>query len=172
MRPEEHLQELEAWLRAENDGRQEDADRLLRHVMASVPRLTPAAGFAGRAVAASRVFARAAAGGMFARWWVRGLVGVAMVLMALAAASASWAGLVSAGVVGVQGAAHGIALAWDWTASWAVTAWSVWTVLAQIGTGAAAAMATLPAAVFLLMNLVVAAAALAALRRLLVPQEG
>ncbi len=163
---------IDDWLAAEADGRPDDADRLLRDVMRAVPRLLPGAGFADRVVAAAGLASPVPSSGLWSRWWVRAALGTAMVLVALAVGSLSGASVVSVGVALADGASHGIVWTWGWVGSWAAAGWSVWTVLAQVGAGAAAVITTPSVAAFLAMNLVVAAAALAALRRLLVLQEG
>jgi hypothetical protein len=163
---------LHAWLRAEQAGRLDEADRLFRGVMSGVPRLAPGSDFAQRVLVAVGLAAPARAPGLWVRWWMYALVGTALTLSAFAMASVSGPRMFGAGVGVIHTAAVSASRLWAWAGTGATAGWSIWQLLAQIG-GALATILSVPAAgAFVAVNLLVAASALIALRRLLIPQEG
>jgi hypothetical protein len=168
---EEDLQ-VTAWLEAEQDGEMEAADRHFRSVIGRLPRLEPSPGFALRVLAHARMLPSQSASGVWVSWWLRIVVGTAMACTAVAVASLSMSDIVTAGVGVVRSVAIGIEHVWDWTGSSATAGFRVWTLAAQVGGALSTVCAQPGSAVFLATNLAAAAGALAALRRLLAPQEG
>ncbi len=168
--PDESL--LASWVKAEQDGREYEADSLFRGVMAGVPRLSPGPGFAARVLLASGIRPVKAAPGVWAAWWMYPLVGASLTLAALAVASLSGLGLLGFSLDVIHFVAFAAGRVWTLTATWATAGWSMWRVLAQVG-GAVTSVLFVPAAgAFVVVNLVLASVSLLALRRLLVPQEG
>ena len=165
--------DLVEWLEAEREGQADAADRCFRAALGAVPRRVPGVGFAGRVLVAAGIQpACAPASAVWASQWMAVFVTTALVLTGIALATLSWGDALEASLGLVQTLAIGLARTWAWAGSLATASWSAWQILVQIGGALSMSMAVPGAAGFLAVNLLTAAGALMALRRLLAQQEG
>jgi hypothetical protein len=168
--------DLSEWLAEEEaGGAWDDADAKFAAVAAVwLPMAEVPAGLSGRIMAA---IPRAAdsrwarvLGGLLASWWVRGTVGVAMLVLGAAAAVVTIGQIFTVGAVVtvVIAAGHGALAAASAALHGGVAAW---TVAVSLGQAAATVTATRTSSLIMLANLALAAGAFAGLTRLLPARE-
>ncbi len=156
------------WIEAELAGRQEEADRQFRPVMARLQRLEPPAGFTARALQLALAALPARRRNAWTSGWMYAAVGVGLSLAAFEIASLSAPAVLGVGVGLINAIALAASTVWVWAGTGVTAAWSVWKVLARVG-GAVTSTLDGPAAfAFLTTNVLIAAGSLAALRRLLI----
>jgi len=160
---------VRAWLEAERAGDADRADLAFRQVAAHLPRLRPSAAFADAVM--RRVVVPAREAGIWASWWLRGLVAGALVSVGAVVVSLSGGAWLSAGLSSIQAVAWAVGRAGTVASAWIGSALAAWGGLAHAATVVGRLLAGPDAVLVLLLNLTAAAAALLALRRLLPVQE-
>jgi hypothetical protein len=157
------------WIDAEYDERRDDADRSFRLAAASLPRLEVPARFAD--VILARMGARALQPDLWASWWLRGLIAAAVLSAGVMVASLSGAAWATAVLASVHTVAWAVGHAWTVVTAWVGSALAAWSGLAHAAIVVGRLLAGRDAMLILVLNLTVAAGALAALRRLIPMQE-
>lgn len=157
------------WLDAEAAGQPDEADRRFRLVAAKLPRLRPSAAFADAILV--RAGMAPAAPDVWASWWLRGLIGAALLSAGALAVSLSPDAWFSALVGSVRTVAWAFGDAWLAVQAWVGGALAVWSGLSHAAVVTGRLLAGPDAVLLLVLNLTVAAAALIALGRLIPSQE-
>ena len=157
------------WLEAEDDARTDAADRAFRVVAAGLPRYQPPAGFADAVLA--RMAAPATVLDLWASWWLRGIVGAALLSVGVLVVSMTGDAWLSAVLGSVRIVAWGLGHAGTAVSVWVGSVLTAWAGLAHAATVLGRLLAGPGAVLAMTLNLTVAAAALMALRRLIPIQE-
>jgi hypothetical protein len=157
------------WLEAEHAGQPDAADRAFARAAAVLPRLQPSARFADAVLA--RLGASATAPDPWASWWLRGLIGAALVSVGVLVVSLSGGGWISAVLASVHSVAWGLGHAGTAVSAWVGSALTAWAGVAHAAVVLGRLLSGPGAILMLILNLTVAAAALTALRRLVPMQE-
>jgi hypothetical protein len=157
------------WLEAEDAGKTDVADRAFRLVASGLPRLRPAAGFADAVLA--RISPPAAVPDIWASWWLRGMVGAALLSVGVLVVSLTGGAWLTAVLASVRTVAWGLGQAGTVMVAWIASALTAWAGLAHAAVVLGRLLAGPGAMLVLMLNLTVAAAALVALRRLIPMQE-
>ena len=160
---------MSQWLEADSRGRHDDADRLFAGLAASHwTRIEAPRGLAAKVVAAMGPVKRPA---WWELWWVRALLAASLASVGGAFALVPSPILASAGVSVLVGWAQ--ALGWLITCSRAAVdaAWSLWSLGASVSSWVGVVLSAPLPQLLLALNLALAVAASAALRRLLRPEE-
>jgi hypothetical protein len=157
------------WLEAEDAGQPDAADRAFARAATVLPRLQPSARFADAVLA--RLGAPPAVPDLWASWWLRGLIGAALVSVGILVASLSGEAWVSAAIGSVHTVAWGLGRAGTAASAWIGSALTAWAGVAHASVVLGRLLAGPGAILMLTLNLTVAAAALVALRRLIPIQE-
>jgi hypothetical protein len=158
------------WLEAEQAGQPDAADRAFAQAAAALPRLQPSARFADAVLARLGVPPQAAPD-LWASWWLRGLVGAALVSVGVLVVSLSGGAWISALVASVHTVAWGLGQAGTAVSAWVGSALIAWAGVAHAAVVLGRLLSGPGAILMLMLNLTVAAAALVALRRLVPMQE-
>ncbi len=172
----ERHEDLRRWMAAEESGGDWDAADATFAAVASawLPMSDVPTGLSARILAAtarpadSRWTRLVAA--MLASWWVRGTVGVAMLVLGAAAALVTIGQFITVGaaVTALAAVGHGALAAASFAWHGCATAWPV---AVSIGQAAAAVTATRTVALVILINLALAAGAFAGLTHMLTARE-
>jgi hypothetical protein len=157
------------WLEAERAGRVDEADQDFRLALRSLPRLTPASGFAGRVLLAAGVVQ--AVPGLFSRWWFRSALVASLVLASAAVLTLPVGSLLVATPSYLASAVSLFTGALLWAGDWMRHGLAISTVAAQIAVALQLALRTPPALAALFTSVALAVGSLYGLRRLLVTRE-
>jgi hypothetical protein len=157
------------WLDAEAAGRAGAADQAFRLVAAGLPRCQVPAGFADAVLA--RIGPMPAVPDVWASWWLRGLIGTALLSVGVLVVSLTGDAWLSAALASVGTVAWGLGHAGTALSAWVDSALTAWAGLAHAAAVLGRLLAGPDAIIILMLNLTVAAAALTALRRLIPTQE-
>jgi hypothetical protein len=169
MRPGQDEQTLRRWLEADTLGRHDDADRLFAGLAASHwAKLEAPRGLAAKVVTALASARRPA---WWEVWWVRAVLAASLASVGGAFALVPSPVLASAGVSVLVGWAQ--VLGWLIACSGAAVdaAWFLWSLGASVSSWVGVVLSAPLPQLLLVLNLVLAVAASAALRRLLRPEE-
>ena len=153
------------WLEAEDAARTDAADRAFCVVAAELPRHQPPAGFADAVLA--RIASPAAVLDLWASWWLRGIVGAALLSVGVLVVSLTGDAWLSAVLGSVRTVAWGLGHAGTAVSAWVGSVLTAWAGLAHVAIVLGRLLAGPGAILTLMLNLTVAAAALMALRRLI-----
>ncbi|MCX6551702.1 MAG: hypothetical protein NTY02_11990 [Acidobacteria bacterium] len=164
-----HRETVRAWLAAERRGQDEEADRQFRRVAAVLPRLRPSAGFADAVL--QRAGLAETTPDLWASWWGRLAVASALLSAGSLAVSLTPHGWLTAGLASLRAVAWGVNHGGAAARAWIGGAFTVWAGLAHAAVALGRLLAAPGPMLLLVLNLTVAGAALAALRRLLPLQE-
>jgi hypothetical protein len=167
--PTNQRQRTEEWIEAERAGRAEEAARRFRLVAEALPALAPSPGFAAAVLA--RLSVVRAPGDLWSRWWTRAAVAACVLSAGSASALLPLHGWMSALLASLRAVAWGVDQAAAGAYAWVSGALALWNGLAQAATVVGRHLAGPAPLAVLGLNLVVAAAALAALGRLMPLQE-
>lgn len=158
------------WQDAERDGRLEQADRAFTALASSWPRSVPPAGLVARVAALGRAPRRR----LSWNWesvWLRLSVGAGLVLCGLALGVVSGRTLGTALLASIQAVAAGVGSILSLADAWGRAVIAVGLVLAQIARACGGALTEPLPLLFVLLNVLLAAAGLVALRRVLSVRE-
>ncbi len=161
--------EVRRWLGAEEDGLDGVADRALARALAGLEHRGPTPGFADRVL--SRTGRLAPVAGVWRSWWLRFPVAASLLTAGLTAAVLLPAGVVVVGFLGRTFAGSLLAASWHAMARWTTIAFRWWGVVADVVEALGASLATPAAIAILSANVLLAAASLLGLKRLLKPPE-
>ncbi len=160
--------EVRQWLGAEEDGLDEVAEQALRRALASLER-APRPGFADRVLLRAGRLEPVA--GVWRSWWVRFPVAACLLIAGIAAAVLPVALLIVIPLARAFGWPSVVAC-WHWAARSTTVAFRYWTILAGVMEAIGASLATPEAVAILSANVLLAAASLFGLKRLLkAPEE-
>ncbi len=161
--------EVRQWLGAEEDGLDSAADRALARALASLERRGPTRGFADRVLLSAGRMAPVA--GVWRSWWLR--FPVAACLLTAGVTAGVLLPVILLVVVPLGRAMGGTLLVacWHAVARWTTTAFASWAVVADVFEALGASLATPAAIAVLSANVLLAAASLFGLKRLLKPSE-
>ncbi len=162
-------QDVREWLSAERAGSDELAERALGRVLARLGRRAPGAGFADRVLlSAGRLTPASRA---WRSWWARAGVAACLLGAGLAAAVLPVWLLVADPVARALGSPL-VSGVWHWMGRWMIAAFKSWAVIQDVASALRASLVT-PAAIALIgANILLAAASLVGLKRLLrAPEE-
>lgn len=160
--------DIREWLNAQGGGSDELAERALMRAFAQLGRRTPPARFADRVLlrAGRRVPVPAAL-----RWWLRGVVAACLVAAGLAVA------LLPAWLSLVRPVAHAfgspfVSVLSHWAGKWMAATIAFWAVVEDVASAVRTSLATPTGILLLATNVLLAAAILFGLKRLLnAPEE-
>lgn len=160
-----HLdRDVREWLGAEEDGLEDVAERALTRALAGLDRRAPAAHFADRVLA--RAGRLAPASRAWRSWWLRFPVAASLLTAGFAAAALPAALLVIIPVARAFGW-PALAASWHWTARWTTVAFRSWSIVADVAAALGASLSAPAAVAVLSANVLLAAASLLGLKRLL-----
>jgi hypothetical protein len=157
------------WLRAEETGSDELAERWLARVLTDLGRNRPRAGFADRVlVRAGRLSPASQA---WRSWWTRAGIAACLVAAGLAVATLPTWLLVADPLARAFGAPVTAAV-WHLITRWTVAAFALWALVVDIGSATRVWLGTPAGAGLLAVNLAIACGSLMGLRQLLkAPEE-
>ena len=163
-------QAVREWLEAEHAGQPDGADRAFARAAHVLPRLHPSARFADAVLA--RLGTRPEpAPDLWASWWLRGLIGAALVAVGVLVVSLSGGAWILAMTASVHTVAWGLGHAGTAASAWVGSALTAWAGVAHAAVVLGRLLSGPGAILMLILNLTVAAAALMALGRLVPMQE-
>ncbi len=161
--------EIRDWLKAQQDGPDELAEQALVRALGQIGRRRPTAGFADRVLLRAGRLAPATAAWRW--WWLRAAVAACLVAAGLAVA------LLPAWLPAARPVAHAFGSPFvtslsHWAGTWLSAGLAFWAVMGDIGSAVRASLATPTAVLVLSANVLLAAASLLGLKRLLkAPEE-
>jgi len=161
--------DVREWLRAEETGSDELAERAFSRVLGDMGRRRPSLGFADRVL--MRAGRLSPASLAWRSWWTRAGIGACLVAAGLAVATLpTW--LLLAGPVARAFGAPVTEAVWHAITRWTVAAFASWALIVDVASATRVWLAT-PAGVGLLaVNLIIACGSLVGLRQLLkAPEE-
>jgi hypothetical protein len=157
------------WIEAERLGRTEEADLHFRLVAGILPALAPPPGFAAAVLARLRPGRSGA--DVWDRWWMRAVVAVCVLSAGAAGALLPLRGWIDAGLTSFHAVAWGLGQAAAGLQVWVASALVLWSGLAHAAAVVGRHLAGPAPLTVLGFNLIIAAGALVALRRLMPLQE-
>ncbi len=158
------------WLEAELAGQPDAADRAFARAAHVLPRLQPSARFADAVLVRLGVRPEPPPD-LWAAWWLRGLIGAALVPVGVLVVSLSGGAWITAVTASVQAVAWYLGHAGTAVSAWVGSALTAWAGVAHAAVVLGRLLSGPGAILMLMLNLTVAAAALVALRRLVPLQE-
>jgi hypothetical protein len=158
------------WLDADRDGRLEEADQAFAALASSWTRSVPPASLVARVAALGSAPRRSLAWN-WESMWLRLSVGAGLVLCGLALGVLSGRALGAALLASIQTVAAGVGSMLALADAWGRAAVAVGLVLARVARACGSALTEPIPLVFVLVNVLLAGAALAALRRVLSVRE-
>jgi len=161
-------EDVREWLRAEQEGLDELAERALTRALGELGRRVPRPGLTDRILLRT---GRLSASRAWRSWWVRGAVAACLLSAGLAAATLPVWLLVADPVARAFGSPFA-SVAGHWTGRWVSAAFASWAVIEDVASALRVSLATPTALVLLSANVLLAVASLFGLRRLLkAPEE-